>query len=241
MRKVFSLVLAFLLCLSLCACGVDDGYKPLLEAVEAGNYDGIKAALTGLSPDFAAEQAELETYRRYESLISALEKEDFAAAQADLAERIPVPTYHTVEITQENWDTYFEIFPLEDWCLNGFGEAEDYVVHYRFRVKEEYLSDINVNGINLSVELSYPANYHRGSVDLANREVSIGGIVTNISGQPTGNVQQVYDVAWIHEGGWFCEVYTFLIQWDDGTQSFYVIEETPTVSRIQGTIQLLDK
>jgi len=245
MKKAISLVLAFVLCLSLCACGVDAAYKPLLKALEDNNYEGIKTALTGLSPDFAAEQAELEMYHQYKDLIEALEKEDFDAAQDDFTKRIPVPAdpiYHAVEITPDNWNTYFEIITVEDWHVNGFGEAEDYQLHYRFKLRDEYLAQAKPNdGVNLSVELTYTANYHRGSVDLSTREVTIGGITTNISGQPTGHIPQVFDITWIRENGRLCEVSTFLIQWDNGTQDLYVIEEVPTVTRIQGTIQLLDK
>jgi len=244
MKKTIAILLALALCLSLCACGVDKQYEPLLEALEANNYEGIKSALGALSPDFANEQEELVTYRQYKSLINSLENEDYEAALSEVAAMIPAPpepVYQAQEITMDNWDTYFELVQNEDWRVNGFGEAEDYRVDYQLKLRDEYLEKVNRLNFNLSVELSFTANYHDATVDLTTREVMIGDIATNISGEDTGEVSRVNDVTYFDETG-ILSMYnasSYLIQWDNGTQSMYVIEDIPTVTRIQGTIELL--
>lgn len=246
MKKFFCLIVAAVFCVSLCACGVEEQYKPLLEALEANNYEGIKAELSALSEDFAAERNELAKYRQYEALINTIENEDWDGALLEIDKIIPTPpepVYLMQEITLDNWSTYFELIIQEDWNVNGFGEAEGYSLNYVLRIREEYLEKINKSNLALSVELSYPANYHETTVDLTTREISIGDIQNNVSGSETGDVKTVCDISYVEEdgilGGRY--VYTYLIQWDDGGQTMYLIEDMPEVTRIQGTIGIQEE
>ena len=54
MRKVLSVFLAVVLCVLLCACGVDKKYNAILEYFDSGNYEGIKSEMMVLSPEFKA-------------------------------------------------------------------------------------------------------------------------------------------------------------------------------------------
>lgn len=209
MKKVIFVLITLALCLSLCAC---------------------------------VKREELEKYKKYETLINYMEAEDYEGALADLQNRIPAPEeslYSEVELTLENWDTYFEVVKQEQWITNGFGEAENYEVYYNFKVREEYLTKIKTTGINLTVELSYTANFHEVTVDLKTREVIIGEIQTNVGGNETGEVKEVRDIRGISKDGSTTGILSYLINWDDGTQSMYIIEDIPTATRIKGTIQLL--
>lgn len=149
------------------------------------------------------------------------------------------PTYVTQEITTDNVNTYFEVVKQEQWITNGFGETETYEVYYNFKVREEYLTKIKATGINLTVELSYTANFHEVTVDLKTREVIIGEIQTYVSGNETGEVKKVSDIRGMAKDGSITGILSYLVNWDDGTQSMYIIEDIPTVTRIKGTIQLL--
>ena len=143
MKKAMSLLLALVLCLSLCACGVDKKYTPLLENLDAGNYDGVKDALTELSPEFKADVEKLE---KYQSLIDLLEAENYEDALVDVENRIPVPECEVIEITMDNWDEYFEIVPDHYWHENAFGEGDSLSCGFSLFLKDEYIAQFHLTG-----------------------------------------------------------------------------------------------
>ncbi len=141
MKRIILLSLTLALCLTLCACGVDKQYKPLLENLETGNFEGIKNELSILSPDFKAEQEQMaenaealakneEILAKYDSLINLLEAEQFEEALQDVISRIPVPEgpseeelFVTVELTPENINDYLEFRPYQIEYVDAFGEG----------------------------------------------------------------------------------------------------------------------
>ena len=140
MKKTISLLLALVMCLSLCACGVDEKYAPLLENLDAGNYEGIKDALIELSPEF---KADAEKLAKYQSLIDLLEAENYEDALVDVENRIPVPECEIIEITMDNWDEYFEIVPDHYWIKNAFGEGRGLTIGFSLFLKDEYASRLS--------------------------------------------------------------------------------------------------
>jgi hypothetical protein len=142
MKKAISLFWVLALCLVLCACGVDEQYKPLLEHLDTQNYEGIKNELMVLSPDFKVEQEQMATaaekLEKYQSLIDLLESENYIDALIDIESRIPAPEYETIEITMDNWDMYFEIVPDYYWYENAFGEGESLCVGFSLFLKDAY-------------------------------------------------------------------------------------------------------
>lgn len=150
MKKTISLFLAIIVCITLCTCGVDEQFNPLLEHLETQNYEGIKNELVLISPDFKAEQeqtaANTELLAKYQSLIDHLEAGNYEDALADIESRMPVPEYEVIDITMDNWDEYFEIVPDHYWRKNAFGEGVGLCVGFSLFLKDEYAARLPLTG-----------------------------------------------------------------------------------------------
>lgn len=150
MKKALALLLSCVLCLSLYACGVPKQYQPLMEQLEAQNYEGIKTELTALSPEFKADTERMAEYEslmaKYESLLALLEEERYEEALLDVQNRMPVPEYETIEITMDNWQEYFEFVFDYHWGENAFGEGEQLCVGISLYLKEAYAARLPESG-----------------------------------------------------------------------------------------------
>ena len=166
MKKTISLLLALVMCLSLCACGVDEKYAPLLENLDAGNYEGIKDALIELSPEF---KADAEKLAKYQSLIDLLEAENYEDALVDVENRIPVPECEIIEITMDNWDEYFEIVPDHYWEENAFGEGEALCIGFSLFLKDEYVARLPLVG-NSSIACTVSFDAREKTLDVMWKE-----------------------------------------------------------------------
>lgn len=84
MKKVISLVLAFAMCLSLCACGKADAYESAVALMEAGNYEEAVAAFTELGDyeDSAQKLEECENILAYAEAVALFEAEQYEDALA---------------------------------------------------------------------------------------------------------------------------------------------------------------
>lgn len=134
MKQLFSLILVLVMCLTLCACGVDEKYTALLEHLDNGDFDGIKTELAILSPEFQAEQAQMaadaDMLAKYDGLIGMLEAGQYEEAIQDVIGRIPAPEgptneelYVTVELTPENINDYLEFRPYQIEYVDAFGNG----------------------------------------------------------------------------------------------------------------------
>lgn len=120
MKKTIALLLALVLCLSLCACG---GGNDTPETTEAPT----KPAPTEPAPTEPAPTTPPTT-------------EAFTPTETE-------PQYTTVEITMENWENYFEYNLTVSPRMNAFGEVETLCPVMRFHLKDEWASittDIDV-------------------------------------------------------------------------------------------------
>lgn len=197
MKKTLALLLVLVICLSLTACGVDKKYTPLLDALNAGDYAGIKQAMAVLSPDFAAEQALME---KYGDLLALLEAEDYENALTNVTSRMPVPeepTYHEVAITMDNWQEYFEIRDYEEYKYNDFGELTWSDTGYGIYLKEEYLNDLQDYGVDVSFKVEASVEYRECDQDW--KFVPDGRIIVGAEAEKHGwditneTVQKVWD------------------------------------------------
>ena len=80
----------------------------------------------------------------------------------------------TVEITAENWDTYFEFRTLYLWSENAFGETDTVEYPTALCVKEEYIDRIVLDQVNLAVECTWTQRYRQADVDWENKTISFG-------------------------------------------------------------------
>ena len=125
MKQAMSLILALILCLSLCACGNQEKYKKydtLIGYIEAGDEENATKEFLAL-----LEQNKPETTE---------------------------PATITVEITMDNWQEYFEIRPYEVKTYNAFGEQTDGFTGEGLYLKKEYLSRLTGNTVSGGFKLA---------------------------------------------------------------------------------------
>ena len=125
MKQAMSLILALILCLSLCACGNQEKYKKydtLIGYIEAGDEENATKEFLAL-----LEQNKPETTE---------------------------PATTTVEITMDNWQEYFEIRPYEEKQYNAFGEQTNRFTGEGLYLKEEYLSRLTTTAVNGAFKLA---------------------------------------------------------------------------------------
>ena len=195
MKKAISLLLALVMCLSLCACGGGNDTPATTEA----------PTTTTPATTVPESTAPIETE----------------------------PQYETVEITMDNWEDYFEFVFIEDWEINGFGESEGYSCEYRLKLQDEYASKINLQNLAITVEVAYKDVISYATFDFEKMEYMIDGNMSSV-----GEKSTVWEITSLNE-----EMCTSnRLEGNADVQSdrtyFYQILE-PTISRIQGTIELI--
>ena len=195
MKKAISLLLALVLCLSLCACG--------------GGNDTTKTT-------------EVPTT----TTPATTEPEPTAPIETE-------PQYETVEITMDNWADYFEFVFIEDWEINGFGESEGYSCEYRLKLRDEYASKINLQNLAITVEVAFKDVLSYATFDLEKMEYTIDGDMSSV-----GEKSNVWEITSLNEELCASNSLQGNVDMQGDTAYFYQILE-PTVSRIQGTIELI--
>jgi len=121
MKKALSLLLALILCLSLCACGDQEKYQKydaLIDYIEAGDTENAVNEVLSLIGQNGPEETEA-----------------------------PEVATTTVEITMDNWQEYFELVLSALVGRNAFDEIDNAYSQWRISLKEEYrdsLTNANV-------------------------------------------------------------------------------------------------
>lgn len=140
MKKALSLLLALVMCLSLCACGKDETianpyekYSALFDMLEAGKYEDAHGYIDDLADTTEPSITEPSVSEPSES----------------------EPALTTIEINQDNWDQYFEFKPYISNKENSFGEFEHIArCGDAIQVKEEYVGRI-IEYVDLAVEVEF--------------------------------------------------------------------------------------
>ena len=136
MKKLFALLLAAVMCLSLTACGEGKSYKEALSLIENGQYAEAKAIF--------------ETIPDYKDVADYLAR------------------YTTIEVTPENWETYFTIEQKPIWEENAFGEGELFQIQYHLVMREEYTPFLIA--ADVAFGFTYQENCYVIEIDGANFE-----------------------------------------------------------------------
>lgn len=140
MKKTISLLLALVLCLSLCACGNAKEMKAEETELKYNDYD--KAMNEGALPFGDNEQSSHDE--------SSSPTENNASVEAE-------PEKQVIEITMDNWQEYFEIRQYVT-CgyigTNDFGEVKkvSYDFITLFTLKEEYAEKIDPYESEIAIE-----------------------------------------------------------------------------------------
>jgi len=152
----------------------------------------------------------------------------------------------TVELTAENWDTYFEFRTVCSWAgKNAFGEPGTSVEYpLALCVKKEYENRILMDRVNLAIECSWEENERYVTVDWEKQSLEWGNIVNNLGTQSrTSKVTEIhrYDayenaciVVYLRDIGLSADT---LLR-DQQDKAYAVHMGNGSVVRIQGTITL---
>lgn len=178
MKKAIASLLVLVMVLSLCGCRkLEEQYEPLVDALDAGNYDAVKGALMELSSDFATEQEQMvageELLEKYADVIDALENEDYDSAVVGVESRRPIPPepeYTAVEITMDNWQDYFELKVVENWEKNDFGEVDTLVLSSGLALRDEYRENALGDGkTEITYEMAFDFGERSIEIDFENQ------------------------------------------------------------------------
>lgn len=86
-----------------------------------------------------------------------------------------------IEITTENWDTYFEFVEKEKEYKNKYNETEHIQFYYAFVLKDGYI--MADKGTEIEMEYSFIESFYRVEEDLINKKI-IWGEHTGTSEEP---------------------------------------------------------
>ena len=160
----------------------------------------------------------------------------------------------TVELTLENWNSFFEIKRINQWKEDAFGDVTSVESAVWFCVKDEYIGKINIDDILLALEVTYQSADTTYIVDFLNKELTFGGSArteypfesrtdTQTYSQDSINFNDKYFTGeeYAEETPLIC---LFQPDWIDMNplavdldgNPYQTFEISPTVTRIQGTI-----
>jgi len=152
----------------------------------------------------------------------------------------------TVEITMDNWDTYFEFRTVYSWADdNAFGEPGTSLEYPMVLcVKEEYEDCIVLDEVDLAIECSWVENERYVSIDWEDQSIEWGSVV-NSRGVQT-RINQVTDIQYWESYENAC-VAVYLrdiglsldtVMWDSDGNMYAECMENPSILRIKGSITI---
>lgn len=143
MKKTISLLLTLVLCLSLCACG---------SKAEAETSENRTEGQTVQNTPQNTEEVNTQP-----SETQPIETEPKPAGK------------HTVEITMDNVDTYFEEYTFDIWELNAFNELSHFENRSLYVLKEEYAQGLVEKETDIAIETKIVSAKYHVTADLENR------------------------------------------------------------------------
>ena len=80
-----------------------------------------------------------------------------------------------VDLTMENWDSFFEIKRINQWGQDAFGETVNVDSAVWFCVKDEYADKIKTKDMSFALEVTFINADTTYTVDFNNRTLRFGG------------------------------------------------------------------
>lgn len=81
----------------------------------------------------------------------------------------------TVDLTMENWNSFFEIKRINQWGQDAFGETVNVDSAVWLCVKEEYADKIKTKDMSFAVEVTFQNADTTYTVDFANQTLTFDG------------------------------------------------------------------
>lgn len=147
MKRIFALVLLLALCMSAAASAESTGAEKYAELI-----DMLEAKRYGEAHEYI---------NRMENLQSA-QHEGAAVTE--------------IEITDDNWQEYFEIKEEAGWMLNDFGEVFDAVWLQVLCVRDEWADKVVLNASDVIFEYTYNYIGYECKVDFAAKKFDFGAV-----------------------------------------------------------------
>ena len=189
MKKILTILLAMVMALSLTACGEGKTYAQAEALLGEGKNEEALEIFQSLGDykDSAqrSQEIQLELQQReiFEGAMTALDLHDYSIALEEL-QKIPefgeAPSYlarfHTVEITEENWQEYFELKNFDSFVDDEEGHARQMMQRLCVVMKQPYYDQLCISD-DLKVDFVFNLTY--------------GGVVLEMD--PVAHTYQVTD------------------------------------------------
>jgi len=175
MKKLLALCLAAVTCLSLSACNTDDNdrllrkYKDKIETLE----EQIRQQ----------EETIADLTQQLQGKVDAPTEKDDPVPDPKPAPVVPdpvvpdappAPQYEDIEITLDNWQTYFEFVENNYFVDNAFGETYRLVIAPRFKLKDEYFPRLKEDRSSIILESQYRYGQRYCTVDYEAKTFTLG-------------------------------------------------------------------
>ena len=154
--------------------------------------------------------------------------------------------YEKIDLTTDNFETYFEYIDYSYFDTNEFDEIESVTVGKRLVLKKEYHARLFRAVTDVAVELSYLSGTQYGSYDLAAQTFSLDGEyepnnkgnrytnTTEMGEYSTSNGDPYYGLGLFSSHG-----YTSSSGTDAGKQYFSGYHKEHKIERVQGALYLV--
>ena len=148
MKRLLCLILVLALSLSLCACGKKTEEEPLPSEAPAEETPVIPTPAVGiLVPD-----------------------QEVTATPAPTPDTRP---WHRIEITESNWNTYFQLREIPLYSITSAGVIAQVCQTYCVVLRDEYLDQVKSDGdYQVSFSLTFDVYYNTLNVDTKNYRYS---------------------------------------------------------------------
>lgn len=137
--------------------------------------------------------------------------------------------YELVEITLDNWNTYFEVIATPVFEQNAFGEYDDFKLSHRFQLKDEYFPLLNAEETKISIEVTYNYVERECNVDFENLTYELGEALR------TAESSKITDSFYAYKDCFYCVPFGIESYYNGVYQYSY---EDVEVIRIQGMLCL---
>ena len=177
MKKALSLLLALVLCLSLCACS---GNK---DAEYVKHLENRIVELEAMLAERDSMLTELEAIltERDETINRLLAEKENTETEITEPENTE-PLYETVEITLDNWREYFELRVIREIDLNGFGELQKILTRGFLVNKEGIIPDCHNSDVTFEYTCTYEVRPY--TVDIKNKTFAYGEATESYTTKP---------------------------------------------------------
>ena len=196
MKKLIVLLLSTVLCLSFVACNSNENAAQLadyedrineLEEMLEKQDDLLDRLLAEIERAHSGSTA-LQTTAPNTPVTTVPKPE--TAPPDDTEPEIPLPQYQAVEITLDNWQDYFELYEVNNFIYNSFGEFERWTGECHFGLKDGI--EIGTDNNTVAFECKYTVDRIQYTVDLDTQTVIYEEIV-----EPAfWTRQQVHGMGW---------------------------------------------